>query len=144
MLLSSSGGFEALKSSDISKNQREMQNLLIDNSCTSAENLLLIVELRKKILIFRDIIDLPPCDELGSINELVIGTVEDLHNLYPKILPGLPMAEQDGTSTHQVVSELYDTLTSIGDSWGRNHQWVSKFKCPKEGDMKNVKEYWRN
>ncbi|PIA30676.1 hypothetical protein AQUCO_05400050v1 [Aquilegia coerulea] len=141
MLLScKSGGFEVLKSSDLSKNQNEicMQSLMMSNSCTPAENLLLIVELRKKILTFRDIIDLPPCDDHGPINELVSGTVEDLHKLYPKVVPRISMSELTEASTHQVLSKLYNALTSIGDSWVNNHKWMSKFKCEKEGDIKNI------
>ncbi|KAL5730183.1 hypothetical protein ACHQM5_003035 [Ranunculus cassubicifolius] len=128
----------ALKGSDTPKNQREMHSLMIDNSCTPAESLLLIVELRKKILTFRDMIDLPPCDDHGSINELVIGTVRDLHKLYPKVVPRISMSEIEGGSTHQVLSKLYKALTSIGDSWVNNHKWLSKFMIEDHGDMKKI------
>lgn len=62
---------QALKSTDESKKQKDMQSLMQANSCTPAENLLFIVELRKKILTFRDIIDLPPRLDHGPINEVL-------------------------------------------------------------------------
>jgi len=38
----------------------------------TCSNLILLMELRKKIMTFRDIIDLPPCDGSASINEVYI------------------------------------------------------------------------
>ncbi|KAF8409313.1 hypothetical protein HHK36_005387 [Tetracentron sinense] len=133
-----SGGFEATKSSHVPKNQMEVAGLTIDNSCGWAGNFVLIMELRKKILTFRDIIDLPPCDESGSINELMMGTLEDLHKLYPKIIHRNPISEMSEMSLHQGLAHFYNTLKSIGDSWVENHKLLAKFKYHKDGNMENI------
>ncbi|OVA00537.1 hypothetical protein BVC80_9087g23 [Macleaya cordata] len=127
---------QATKSSDVSKNQKEVKGLTVDKSCGWASNFISMVELRKKILSFRDIIDLPPCDAHGPIKELLMGTVGDLHNLYPKIVPGIRMSEMDETSVHEVFSQFYNALKSVGDSWEKNH--LSKFKHEKEGNMEDL------
>lgn len=61
-----------MKSSDASKNKNEVKNVKKDNSRGWAGNFILMMELRKKILTFRDIIDLPPCDGSASINEVFL------------------------------------------------------------------------
>lgn len=48
----------------------EEVTLETENSCGWVGNMVLMGELRKKILIFRDFIDLPPCDTSGPINNV--------------------------------------------------------------------------
>ncbi|MCL7051951.1 hypothetical protein MKW94_025663 [Papaver nudicaule] len=132
------GLFEAKMNSVVSKNQKEVKGHTADKSCGWASNFLSMVELRRKILSFRDIIDLPPCDTRGPIKELLMGTVADLHNLYPKIVPGIDMSEMDETSGHEVFYQFYNALKSVGDSWVKNHKWVKKFKCEKTGNMDDL------
>ncbi|XP_010103785.2 uncharacterized protein At4g04980 [Morus notabilis] len=84
-----------------------------------------MIELRKKILTFRDTIDLPPCDGSSPIHELVKGTVEDLHNLYPNIVPYDRALELEEISLHEGLALLYNALKSIGDSWVKNQKWIS-------------------
>lgn len=132
-----------MKGYDIHKNlpksQKEVLGMTIGGPLGHASNLMMMLELRKKISIFRDIIDLPPCDGSTSINEvsspttllqlnicsnntsfmfgyilfvlelfvfwqLVMGTIEDLHELYPEIIPSNWPSEIKGTSIDQVYN----------------------------------------
>lgn len=54
----------------LSKSHKEVQGISIGSSFGNAGNLILAMELRNKILSFRDILDLPPCDGSASINEV--------------------------------------------------------------------------
>ncbi|KAF6163144.1 hypothetical protein GIB67_025008 [Kingdonia uniflora] len=129
---------QAIKSNDSPMNKKnDMHGLTRSYSRGWTDNVFLMVELRKKILSFRDIIDLPPCDEHGSMNELLVGTVEDLYKLYPKIVPCIPMSEME-ESTQQVLSQFYNALKSVGDSWAKNHKWLGKFKYAKEVNMEDI------
>lgn len=130
-----------MKGYDIHKNlpksQKEVLGMTIGSPLGHASNLMLMLELRKKISLFRDIIDLPPCDGSTSINEvssptlqlnicsnntslslatfrlvfelfvfwqLVMATIEDLHELYPEIIPSNGLSEIKGTSIDQVYN----------------------------------------
>lgn len=42
-----------------------------------------------------------------------MGTVADLHNLYPKIVPSIDMSEMDETSVHEVKFELFYDVFAI-------------------------------
>lgn len=122
---SSSSGFQG-KGSGMHKNPGEVTGIAIENSCGWTGNFILMMELRKKILIFRDVIDLPPCDGSSPIQELVKGTVEDLHNLYPNIVCyDMALDQTEKISIHQGLVFLYNALKSIGDSWVKNHKWIS-------------------
>lgn len=105
-----------------------------------AGNLMLMMELRSKTLIFRDTIDLPPCNGSSLIHEvpthhlinllikfpnfnpwlifgilqLVMGTVEDLHNLYPNVVPYNQAPEiLEKISTDQVHKKVSKISPSI-------------------------------
>ncbi|KAF2283211.1 hypothetical protein GH714_043544 [Hevea brasiliensis] len=120
-------GFQYGKDSSVvaTKNPKEMTSMMRSNTCGWAANLLLMVELRKRILTFRDVIDLPPCDGSGPIHELVMDTVEDLYHLYPKVVNGNLTRETEDVSLYQELHHLYDALKAIGDSWVKNHKWIS-------------------
>lgn len=62
---------QTTKVSNISKNQKPAQSLKTEMSYGKTGNFILIMELRKKIMTFRDLIDLPPCDGSASIDEVV-------------------------------------------------------------------------
>lgn len=62
---------QATKVSNISKNQKPAQSLKTEMPYGKTGNFILIMELRKKIMTFRDLIDLPPCDGSASIDEVV-------------------------------------------------------------------------
>lgn len=122
--LLSSIGFQG-KSSGTLKKPGEVAGIAIENSRGWTGNFILMIELRKKILTFRDIINLPPCDGSSPIQELVKGTVEDLHNLYPNIVSYDMALEMEKISIHQGLVFLYNALKSIGDSWVKSHKWIS-------------------
>ncbi|XP_043687437.1 formin-like protein 3 [Telopea speciosissima] len=111
---------------------------MISKSCGWAGNLMFMVELRKKILIFRDTIDLAPCSGSGPIKELLMKTANDLHKLYPKVLASVQMSDTDGTTVQQALAFFYNALRSVGDSWTENHKWLTKFKCKKDGNMDDI------
>ncbi|KAI9395843.1 hypothetical protein POPTR_004G038400v4 [Populus trichocarpa] len=92
----------------------------------SSGNFILMMELRKKIITFRDIIDLPPFDASLSINELVMGTMRDLHKFYPEIIPSSQLYEIKGSSIDKVLKYFCEALRSIGDSWMMNQEWMDK------------------
>ncbi|KAL6975816.1 hypothetical protein U1Q18_024612 [Sarracenia purpurea var. burkii] len=116
--------FQATKSSDASKMGKEVEYMMNNNSGGWPENIVVMMEIRKKIVTLRDIIDLPPCDDSGPIHELMVGTVEDLHKLYPNAVPRMPIK---GTEIDEGLVHLYNALKSIGDSWAKSHKWVAKF-----------------
>ncbi|KAG6584008.1 hypothetical protein SDJN02_18593, partial [Cucurbita argyrosperma subsp. argyrosperma] len=92
------------------------------------DNFSQVMELRRKILILRDIIDLPPLQLSSSINELVVGTMEDLQKLYPELISDIQYSEMDATRIEQSLSYFCTALKSIGESWMLNHDWKDKPK----------------
>ncbi|KAJ9168891.1 hypothetical protein P3X46_020370 [Hevea brasiliensis] len=96
----------------------------VSHQCTG--NFILIMELRKKIFTFRDIIDLPPCDATESINELVSRTIEDLHKFHPDSISRSQLSEIKGASIDKVLVCYCDALISIGDSLMMNQEWMDK------------------
>ncbi|KAM3700255.1 hypothetical protein ACJW30_05G084400 [Castanea mollissima] len=133
---------ETMKGYDIHKNlpksQKEVLGMTIGSPLGHASNLMLMLELRKKISIFRDIIDLPPCEGSTSINELVMGTIEDLHELYPEIIPSNWSSEIKGTSIDEGLIYFLEALKSIGDSWMMSQDSLDIFKCDLSPYKENV------
>lgn len=125
------------RSADLTKNQKNVAGMMIDESCGLTGNLMMMMELRKKVMTFRDIIGFPPYDEAGPINELVIGTVEDLHKLYPIVVPHTLTLDMKEVSLYQGLVHLYNVLKSVGDSWANNHKWIADFGCDAEGSLEN-------
>ncbi|GKV00889.1 hypothetical protein SLEP1_g13500 [Rubroshorea leprosula] len=78
-------------------------------------NFILMMELKKKILVFRDLIDLSPCNGSTSVEQLMIYTMKDLHKLYPETVPHIRKSEMKGLPLHQVVRHFCITLEAIGD-----------------------------
>ncbi|KAK9267119.1 hypothetical protein L1049_009538 [Liquidambar formosana] len=118
--------FEAIRGSDVPKNQKNAEGLTIDDPREWAGNFNLI-KLRQKILTCRDIIDLPPFDGSASINDLLIETMENLHKLYPEIIPEISMSEMKETSINQRLAYFCNALKSIGDSWMTDQESIAKF-----------------
>ncbi|KAG5387309.1 hypothetical protein IGI04_038779 [Brassica rapa subsp. trilocularis] len=89
-----------------------------------------MLELRRKIITFRGIIDLPPLTGYRSITNMVMRTMEDLHKLCPEIVESsclLDIRHAD-TDKQQLLDQFYNTLKSIGDSWIDDHEWIAKSK----------------
>ncbi|KAJ4977077.1 hypothetical protein NE237_002183 [Protea cynaroides] len=131
-------GNEVAKRSDIPKNQKKMAGLMKSSSCGWAGNLMYMVGLRKKILIFRDIIDLPPCDGSGPIKELLMRTAHDLHKLYPRVVPSIQMSKMNDATVQQGLAFFYNALKSVGDSWTENHKWLTTFGCKKDVKIEDI------
>ncbi|CAN1221861.1 Uncharacterized protein At4g04980 [Linum grandiflorum] len=97
----------------------------------------LMMDLRKKINLFRGIFDLPTSDVSASINQLVMDTMADLHNLYPEIMPIKKLSDiKQGISIHEVLIYLCGALRSVGDSWGTtNQEWMDEATLYKQNNM---------
>ncbi|KAG5246921.1 NDR1/HIN1 protein [Salix suchowensis] len=111
---------------DKKKKESEEPKMERSRSRGSSGNFILMMELRKKIITFRDIVDLPPFDGSLSINELVMGTMRDLHKFYPEIIPSSQLSEIKGSSIDKVLKYFCEALRSIGDSWMMNQDWMDK------------------
>ncbi|KAJ9136200.1 hypothetical protein P3X46_033301 [Hevea brasiliensis] len=101
-------------------------------------NFILMMELRKKIFKFRDIIDLPPCDGNESINELVSRTMKDLHKFHPDSISRSELSEIKGASIDKVLVYYCEVLRSIGDSWTKNQEWMDKVTSDKFSNIEKL------
>ncbi|GAB4826921.1 hypothetical protein Ancab_033800 [Ancistrocladus abbreviatus] len=116
-------------SSGSGKKPKEMESEINRSSSSGSGSFLLFMELRKKILAFRDIFDIPPLNGSVPIHELVIATAEDLHRMYPELIPCNPTSRMKERNTHQGLICYYDVLKSIADSWIEDKKKRDKFKC---------------
>ncbi|KAE8652705.1 uncharacterized protein At4g04980 isoform X2 [Cucumis sativus] len=127
-------GLETMKSSSYVFSKTYSKKLKLSKGARSKkssgckDNFVQMMELRKKILILRDIIDLPSLERSASINELVVGTMEDLQKLYPEIISDIQYSEMKTTCIEQSLAYFCTALKSIGDSWMLNHEWRDKSK----------------
>ncbi|GAV74431.1 hypothetical protein CFOL_v3_17911, partial [Cephalotus follicularis] len=121
--------------SNLPKRQKLVKGSRMDSSCGWTGNFISMVELRKKIMVFRDIIDLPPCDGSASVNELMIRTIRDLQRPYPEIISSIRFSELKGSaSINQVLAYFGMTLRAIGDSWLMNHELMGNGKMENNSD----------
>ncbi|CAN6884720.1 unnamed protein product [Brassica oleracea] len=98
-------------------------------------NFILTVELRKKIITFRGIIDLPLLTGHLSITNLVTSTMEDLHELCPDIVDSSRLLDiKHAADTDKLLDQFYNALKSIGDSWIDDHEWIIKSKYRKSNN----------
>ncbi|WCJ26988.1 Hydroxyproline-rich glycoprotein family protein [Euphorbia peplus] len=93
---------------------------------TNNGNFILMMDLRKKIFTFRDIIDLPLCDGTESINELLSKTIKDLHKLQPEIVSRSQISELKEASIDKVLLYFCEALRNIGDRWTNTRDWRDK------------------
>ncbi|XP_022715920.1 uncharacterized protein At4g04980-like [Durio zibethinus] len=99
-----------------------------DNSSQSACNFILMMELRKKIITFRDIIDLPPCSTSVSTDQLLLGTMKDLHKFYPESIPHFHVSELKGLPLDEVLIYFCKALQNLGDTSKVSDEWIDKCK----------------
>ncbi|GAB2268263.1 hypothetical protein Dimus_003239 [Dionaea muscipula] len=94
---------QCAKVSDEPKKQKEMDQSLMRRSSSSGStpSFVLFMELRKKILTFRDIFDIPALNGSIPIHELVIATAEDLHRMYPELITRNPTSKMKERNTNQ-------------------------------------------
>ncbi|XP_057950215.1 uncharacterized protein At4g04980-like [Malania oleifera] len=126
---------QATKSPKMSKSQTGAEGLMDDGSPGSTGNLILTNELRRKILTFRDTMDLPPCDGSASINELVISTMEGLHKLYPEAIAHIPSSELKGLSMEQGMVYFCNSLKSLQNLSAKNQECSTPCK---PNDLSNM------
>ncbi|CAN0896849.1 Uncharacterized protein At4g04980 [Linum grandiflorum] len=87
-----------------------------------ASSILLMAELRKRILTFRGAFDLPPCNASVPINELLMGLIIDLHETYPEAADCCNISSATAEiPLNQVLIQLYNVLKSVGNSWYENN-----------------------
>ncbi|WZZ87889.1 hypothetical protein YC2023_116468 [Brassica napus] len=116
--------------------------------CTA--NFILMVELRKNIFSFRDMIDLPSLDGSLSVTEIITHTMKDLQKLSPEIVTinqsfDMEGAEMDKVHRRglkkmpqkQMLIFFYEDLRAIGDSWIMDSDWIYRSKYRNSGVGKN-------
>ncbi|XWS18355.1 hypothetical protein CRYUN_Cryun32bG0036700 [Craigia yunnanensis] len=123
-----SAGLKTSQISKVSKNQKEMKGSRKDSSSQSACNFILMMELRKKNLTFRDIIDLPTCNTSVSTDQLLIGTIKDLHKFYPESIPHFRGSELKGLPLDKVLIYFCKALQGLGDTSKMSDEWIDKYK----------------
>ncbi|KAF8061199.1 hypothetical protein N665_1212s0023 [Sinapis alba] len=121
----------ASSAKDIKDAHKEITKISSSSSETSKGpgNFILTVELRKKIITFRGIIDLPLLTRHLSITNLVTRTMKDLHQLCPDIVDSSRLLDiKHAADTSKLLEQFYNALKSIGDSWIDDHEWIIKSK----------------
>ncbi|CAI9089459.1 OLC1v1024033C2 [Oldenlandia corymbosa var. corymbosa] len=99
-------------------NDGEVAEMELKNSDGGIGDIMLMLELRKKILNFRNIISFPHCDDSVPIAELIKRTLEDLNQLNPGIVPNIK--EMNDISLQQDLSFLNEALKSFGVYWSKS------------------------
>ncbi|KMT04318.1 hypothetical protein BVRB_8g183930 [Beta vulgaris subsp. vulgaris] len=119
------------------KHQKEMDSSSNKSGGASPRNnFLLFMELRKKIMIFRDIFDVPPIQGSVPIHELLLSTGDDLHRMYPEFVDCVPTAKLKERNTHEGLKCFYEVLKCVGDStWIEDPKVRDKFKY---GNVENI------
>ncbi|XXG59820.1 hypothetical protein AAC387_Pa04g1837 [Persea americana] len=131
MVLSPSLPEKSVKGSNVLQHQQKVKDLP-GGSHGWAGNFLLMAELRTKIMSFRDVLDLPPCNGSIPLNELLMHTVRDLHKLYPTFVSCPVTSKMMSTSPYQGLHHFYDALGSVEDSWSKTHNRCGKFSTEKD------------
>ncbi|KAL0794526.1 hypothetical protein Bca101_065903 [Brassica carinata] len=129
----------ASSTEDINDAHKEITKISSSSSETSKGpgNFILRVELRKKIITFRGIIDLPLLTGHLSIPNLVTRTMKDLHELCPDIVDSSRLLDiKHAADTDKLLEQFYNALKSIGDSWIDDHEWIIKSKYRNSNSLK--------
>ncbi|XP_024008731.1 uncharacterized protein At4g04980 [Eutrema salsugineum] len=132
----------ASSAKDIKNAPREITKIS-SSSCDSSKwtgNFILMVELRRKIITFRGIIDLPPLTGYLSITNMVMRTMKDLHKLCPEIVESSHLLDIRRTDIDKLLDHFYNALKSIGDSWIDDNEWIIKSKYRSTSLRKNLSD----
>ncbi|EOA19952.1 hypothetical protein CARUB_v10000203mg [Capsella rubella] len=113
------------------------KNNLDDSSPKCMANFILMVELRKNIFAFRDMIDLPSLDGSLSVTEIITQTMKDLQKLSPEIVTINQSFEMEGADMDKMLIFFYEDLRAIGDSWIMDSDWIYRSKYKNSGVGKN-------
>ncbi|XP_054801130.1 uncharacterized protein At4g04980 isoform X2 [Prosopis cineraria] len=125
--------FEAMKGQSMPKNmkpskvKKKRREESMKSSVASTDQLVLMMDLHKKILAFRDILDLPTCDTSASLRVLVIKTLENLQRLYPEVIPANEVSEIKDKFIDEALAYFCKALKSLGESWTVNNESINKF-----------------
>ncbi|KAE9613522.1 hypothetical protein Lalb_Chr05g0218311 [Lupinus albus] len=147
--MSATGAIEVVKGSPSSKKSSKSENKesgeSMELSFVGADQLILMVEIHKKIFAFRDIMDLDPCNSSASLREVVLKTLEDLHRLDPDIVPRDEVSKMKDKSIDQAMAYFCDALKSLGESWTMNNDWMEKLNivfpsCNDKSNMRSLSE----
>ncbi|XP_056866300.1 uncharacterized protein At4g04980 isoform X1 [Raphanus sativus] len=121
----------ASSSEDIQNAHRETTNIS-SSSCGTSKwtgHFIFMHELRRKIITFRGIIELPPLTGYLSITNMVMRTMKDLHKLFPEIVETSCLLDIGrDTDKQQLLDQFYNILKSFGDSWIDDHKWIINSK----------------
>ncbi|KAI4299336.1 hypothetical protein L6164_032805 [Bauhinia variegata] len=135
---------EALRGTNMamkpSKAEKESNREQIECSFVGADQLILMLEVQKKIVAFRDVLDLAPCNCSASLREMVIKTLEDLQRLYPNIISRKKISETAEKSTNKGLVCFCESLKALGESWMMNNDWTNKLELPSCKDTSNMEE----
>ncbi|XVF87530.1 hypothetical protein PTKIN_Ptkin18bG0127600 [Pterospermum kingtungense] len=117
-------GLKTARKYKVSKSQKERKGP--KKGCPSQPpcNFILMMELRKKIITFRDIIELPHCSPSVSTDKLLIRTMKDLRKFYPESLPNLRRSELRGLSRDKMLIFFCKALQGLGDTSNMSNEWI--------------------
>ncbi|KAE8719827.1 Toll-Interleukin-Resistance domain family protein [Hibiscus syriacus] len=112
------------------KNQKELtKGAKKENSSSQSTcNFILIMELRKKITAFRELFDLPLPNTSVSMDQLLVGTMKDLHKFYPESIPNFRFSELKRLPLDKVLVYFCKALQGLGDTSEMSDEWIYKYK----------------
>ncbi|GMI72802.1 hypothetical protein HRI_000949500 [Hibiscus trionum] len=99
-----------------------------DNSPQVQCNFILMLELRKKISTFRDIIDLPPCTTTLSTDQMILGTMQDLHKYYPESIPRFRRSKLKRLPLDKKLVYFCEALQDLADVSNMRGEGIDKCK----------------
>ncbi|XP_027348356.1 uncharacterized protein At4g04980-like [Abrus precatorius] len=128
-----------------SKSQSKANGESLELSFVGADQLILMVEIHKKILAFRDIMDLAPCNNSDSLREILMRTLQDVQGLYPGIIPRNEVLKIKDKPIDQAMAYFCKALRSLGESWMMNNDWMDKLNivmpsCKDNSNMRQLGE----
>ncbi|KAE8732504.1 Toll-Interleukin-Resistance domain family protein [Hibiscus syriacus] len=112
------------------KNRKEIIQVAKKESSSSQStfNFILIMELRKKIIAFRELFDLPLPNTSVSMDQLLIGTMKDLNKFCPESIPNFRISELKRLSLDKVLVYFCKSLQGLGDTSKMSDKWIYKYK----------------
>ncbi|KAE8733235.1 TMV resistance protein N-like [Hibiscus syriacus] len=91
-------------------------------------NFLPIMELRKKIIAFRDIFGLLLPNISVLMDQLLIGTMKDLHKFYRESIPNFRISELKILPLDKVLIYFCKAFQGLGNKSKMSDKWIDKYK----------------
>ncbi|XP_045820949.1 uncharacterized protein At4g04980-like [Trifolium pratense] len=125
-----------------SKAQSKENGDPMELSFVGADQLILMVEIHKKIMAFRDIMDLASCNSSASLREIVLKTLHDLQRLYPKIITKTQVSKIKDKPTDQAMAYFCVAFKHLGESWMMDNDCMNKLNIvfPTCKDNNNMRQ----